>query len=58
MYKLYKVNVPNSPTANVTFTLIAEGERGKLAPLMNQLSRGREPHAIYDINNRLVSRSW
>ena len=58
MYKLYKVNVPSSAVNNVTFTLVAKGVRGKLAPLMDQLSRSREPYAIYDINNMLVSRSW
>ncbi len=54
MYKLYKLNT----STIITFTLVAEGVRGKLAPLMDQLSRSREPYAIYDINNRLVSRSW
>lgn len=58
MYKLYKVNVTNSMADRVTFTLITEGTRGKLGPLMDQLSRSRDPYAIYDINNRLVSRSW
>ncbi len=58
MYKLYKVNVPESKAKRVTFILVAEGVRGRLAPLMDQLSRSRDPYAIYDINNNLVSRSW
>ncbi len=58
MYKLYKVNVPESKARHVTFSLVAEGARGKLGPLMDQLSRSRDPYAIYDINNKLMSRSW
>lgn len=53
MYKLYKI------TDAGALTLIAQGSRGKLGPLMNQLSQGgRNPHALYDINGALVARSW
>ncbi len=56
MYKLYELNVPTKGA--VSFVLIAIGNRGVLAPLMNSRSLGKHPHALYDVNGNLVSRTF
>ncbi len=56
MYKLYEVNVPTK--GSITFILVATGSRGKLGPIMNMRSQGKNPHALYDVNGKLVSRSF
>ena len=55
MYKLYKI-VETSKRDQ--FILITTGSRGRLGTLMNQLSQTRDPHAMFDPTDRLVSRSW
>ena len=58
MYKLYQIDDVNRSSKIVPMTLIATGPKGKLAPLMNNLSQGKKPHALYDVNGNLVSRSF
>ncbi len=56
MFKLYRLEEKSK--GHIAYILVATGPRGTLGPLMNQLSRGKEAHAIYDVNGTLVSRSY